>query len=197
MLILSTGVRDKVATSSLVVALLPLSASSAPILLEAVSKPDKVVVHAPLTVDLTTASGSTLAEATTVITKMLTHMPDFLVSKTSEDLLVLSVSLVPSTPRALDLKPLSASSILAVDLAAVLSLPSTSLMVSLLSVARRVLLALPVTLVPLTALIPLNTAALLVRRSVLVVVWVEVTAIMVSALVTRVSRVRTVLSELN
>jgi len=197
MLILSTGVRDKVATSSLELALLPLSASSAPILLEAVSKPDKVVVHAPLTVDLTTASGSTLAEATTVITKMLTHMPDFLVSKTSEDLLVLSVSLVPSTPRALDLKPLSASSILAVDLAAVLSLPSTSLMVSLLSVARRVLLALPVTLVPLTALIPLNTAALLVRRSVLVVVWVEVTAIMVSALVTRVSRGRTVLSELN
>jgi len=197
MLILSTGVRDKVATSSLELALLPLSASSAPILLEAVSKPDKVVVHAPLIVDLTTASGSILAEATTVITKMLTHMPDFLVSKTSEDLLVLSVSLVPSTPRALDLKPLSASSILAVDLAAVLSLPSTSLMVSLLSVARRVLLPLPVTLVPLTALIPLNTAALLVRRSVLVVVWVEVLAIMVSALVTRASRVKTVLSELN
>jgi len=197
MLILSTGVRDKVATSSLELALLPLSASSAPILLEAVSKPDKVVVHAPLTVDLTTASGSTLAEATTVITKMLTHMPDFLVSKTSEDLLVLSVSLVPSTPRALDLKPLSASSILAVDLAAVLSLPSISLMVSLLSVARRVLLPLPVTLVPLTALIPLNTVPLLVRRSVLVVVWVEVLAIMVFALATRASRVRTVLSELN
>jgi hypothetical protein len=44
----------------------------------------------------------------------------------------------------------------------------------------------------LPALILLNTAALLVRRSVLVVVWEEAPAIMVSALVIRASRVRIV-----
>jgi hypothetical protein len=44
----------------------------------------------------------------------------------------------------------------------------------------------------LPALILLNTAALLVRRSVLVVVWEEAPAIMVSALAIRASRVRIV-----
>jgi hypothetical protein len=194
--ILSTGVRDKVATSSLVAALHPLSVNSALVLLEAVSKPDKVVVHAPLIVDLTTASGSTLAETMTVTMKMLTHMPDFLLFKVLVDLLVLSVSLVPLTPRALDLKPLSASSTLAVDLAPALNLPLTS-MVRLLSAVRRVMLAFLVMLVALTAPIPLSTAVPSERRSVLVVVWAEVLAITVFALATRASRVRTVLSELN
>jgi hypothetical protein len=44
----------------------------------------------------------------------------------------------------------------------------------------------------LPALILLNTAALSVRRVVLVVAWEEVLAIMVSALVIRASRVRIV-----
>jgi len=154
------------------------------------------VVHAPLTVDLTTASGSTLAETTTVTTKMLTHMPDFLLFKASEDQLVPSVSLVPSTPRALDLKLLSASSILAVDLALALNLLLIS-MVRLLPAARRVISVFLVMLVASTAPTPLSTAIPSERRSALVVVWVEVLAIMVFALATRVSRVRTALSELN
>jgi len=44
----------------------------------------------------------------------------------------------------------------------------------------------------LPALILLNTAALLVRRAVLVVAWEEVLVIMVFALVIRASRVRIV-----
>jgi len=58
--------------------------------------------------------------------------------------------------------------------------------------ARRVTSAFLVMLVLLTAPIPLNTAALLVRRSALVVAWEEVPAITVSALATRVTRVRIV-----
>jgi len=117
-LILSTGVRDKVAVSSLVPALLPLTTSSALVLLEAVFRLDKVVVHAPLILDLTTASGSIPVPATTVTMKMPTLMLDSPVSKTSEDLQVLSASLVPSTPRMPVLKPLSALSILAVEVVA-------------------------------------------------------------------------------
>jgi len=58
--------------------------------------------------------------------------------------------------------------------------------------ARRVTSAFLVMLVLLTAPTLLNTVALLVRRPALVVVWEEVAAMAVSALVTRVSRVRIV-----
>jgi len=193
-LILSTGVRDKAAVSSLVPALLPLTTSSALVLLEAVFRLDKVVVHAPLILDLTTASGSIPVPATTVTMKMPTLTLDSPVSKTSEDLLKLSVSPVLLTVRALDLKPLSASSIPAVDLAAAPSLLLTLMVVRLLSAARRVMLVLLDTPVSLTAPTPLNTAAPSVRRSAPVVAWVEVAVTLVSALVTRVTRVRTVLS---
>jgi len=47
-------------------------------------------------------------------------------------------------------------------------------------------------LVLLTVPIPLNTVALLVRRPALVVAWEEVAATVVSALATRVTRVRIV-----
>jgi len=54
------------------------------------------------------------------------------------------------------------------------------------------------TVVLLTAPIPLSTAALLVKRSALVVAWVEVLAAMtVFVLVIGVSRVRIAPSELN
>jgi len=188
MLILSTGVRDKVAVSSLVPALLPSTPNSAPVLPELVLIPEEVVVLAPLTADLTTASGSTLTTTMIVTILMLITTLDFPVSKPSEDLLVPSVSLVPSTPRRLVLLPLSASSTLAVDLAAALSLPSM-LVASLLFAPRRVMSVSADMVVSLTAPIPLNTAAPSVRRSAPVVAWVEVPARVVSAPVTRVTRV--------
>jgi len=66
-----------------------------------------------------------------------------------------------------------------------------------LSVARRVTSASVVMLVLSAAPTLLNTAALLVRRSALVDVWVEVVATVESVLVTRVTRVRTVALRLN
>jgi len=154
------------------------------------------VVHAPLIPVLTTASGSTPITTMIARTPMLTTMPDSPVSNHSEEMLVPSVSLVPSTPRVLDLKPLSASSTLAAVLAAALSLPST-LAASLFNAPRRVMSALAVMLVSLTALIPLSTAALLVRRNALVVATVEEPARAVFVSVTRAIRVRIVPFPLN
>jgi len=119
------------------------------------------------------------------------HTLDFPVSKVSVELLVPSASLVPLTPRALDLKPLSASSTLAVDLVAALSLPSVSA-ASLLSAARRVMSVFLVMLVSLTVPIPLNTAVPSESSPALVVAWVEVLATMVSVLARVASRVKTV-----
>jgi len=97
--------------------------SSALVLPEVVSIPVEVVVHAPLILDLTTVSGSTLVTVMIATTLVLLLMLDFLPFKASEDLLVPSASLVLLTLRVLALLPLSASSILAVDLVAVLSSP--------------------------------------------------------------------------
>jgi len=154
------------------------------------------VVHAPLIVVPTTASGSIPTITTIVIIPMLIVMLDFPISNLSEDPPVLSASLVLSTPRRLDLKLLSASSTLAVVLAAALSLPLT-LAASPFFVVRRVMSVLADMLVLLTAPIPLSTAALLVKRSALVVVWVEVLAEAVFVLATRDTRVRIVQSTLN
>jgi len=197
MLILSTGVRDKVAVSSLVPAPHPSTPNSAPALLEVVLRPEEEVVHVLLMPVPTTASGSTPTTTTIARTPMLIAMLDFPVSNHSEDLLALSVSLVPSTPRRLDLKPLSASSTLAVVLAAALSSPLT-LEASPLFVVRRVMSVLADMLVSLTAPIQLNTVPPLVRRYALVVVWAEVAVIAaVSVFATRATRVRIVPSTLN
>jgi len=154
--------------------------SSALVLPEVVSIPVEVVVHAPLILDLTTVSGSTLVTVMIATTLVLLLMLDFLPFKASEDLLVPSASLVLLTLRVLALLPLSASSILAVDLVAVLSSPLV-LVASLLSAPRRVMSAFLAMLVLLTAPIPSNIAPLLVRSLALVVVWVEVLATMVLA----------------
>jgi len=66
-----------------------------------------------------------------------------------------------------------------------------------LSAARRVTSALVDTVVPSAAPTPLSTAALLVLRSVLVDVWVEVVATVESVLATRATRVRIVPLRLN
>jgi len=195
-LILSSGERDKDVVSLPVHALLPASASSAPVLLEVVLTPVVVVVTVLLILDLTTVSGSTPVIVTIVITTMVTLTLDFPLSKVSEDLPNLSALLVPLTPRALDLKPVSASSTLAVDQAAVLSLPLMSV-VSPLPVTPRVTSQSLDTVVSLTAPTQLNTAALSVRESAPVDVWVEVLATVVSVFVTRVLRVRIVPLSLN
>jgi len=124
-------------------------------------------------------------------TPTLLHMLDFPPSKVLEDLLVPSVSLVLLTLGVLDLKPLSASSILAVDLEVAPSLPSV-LVASLLSAAGRITSVFLAMLVSLTAPILLNTAAPSERRPALVTVWVEVLATMVFVSAIGV-RVRTVL----
>jgi len=192
----SSGDKDKDVVSLPVHALPPASASSAPVLLEVVLTPVVVVVTVLLILDLTTVSGSTPVIVTIVITTMVILTLDFPLSKVSEDLLNLSASLVPLTPRALDPKPVSASSTLAVDQAAVLSLPLTSV-VSPLPVTPRVMSQSLDTVVSLTAPTQLNTAALSVRESAPVDVWVEVLATVVSVFVTRVLRVRIVPSSLN
>jgi len=189
--ILTSGVKVKDAVSSLVLALLESLTSSAQVLLEPVLRPEEVAVHAPLILVLTIASGSILSKTMTAIILLLILMLDFPVSKALADLLELSASKVPSTIRMQDLKLLSASSTLAVEAAAVLSLPSM-LVVSLLPVPRRVMSALVDMLVLSIAPTQLNIAALLVKRPVPVVAWVEVLAVMVSVLATRVTRVRIV-----
>jgi len=115
MLIPTTGVKDKVVLSSLVPALPPSSVNSAPLPLEAVLKPEEVVVLALLIVDLITASGFTLLKAMIVTMLMLTPMLDSHLSKALVDWPNLSVSREPLIPRVLVLKPLSASSIPAVE----------------------------------------------------------------------------------
>jgi len=116
MLILSTGVRDKAAVSSLVNALDPLMTSSAH-LLPVLALLLVVVVEAALPMlALITASGSTLAIPMIAIILMLTHMLDSPASKASEETLVQSALPVPLIPRVLDLKPLSALNTPAVDL---------------------------------------------------------------------------------
>jgi len=191
MLILSSGDKDKVVVSLPELALLPVTVNSAPVLLELVLKLVVVVVVVLLILDLTTASGSTPVTVTTVTTQTVTLMLDSPVSKASEDLLNLSVSLVPLTPRVPDPKPVSASSTLAAVQAAMLSLP-LMLVVSLLLVTPRVMSQSLATVVSLTVPTQSNTAVLSARRSAPVDVWVEVLAVMVCALVTRVTRVRTV-----
>jgi len=182
MLIPSSGVKAKDVISSLVPALLLLTANSAPAPPELALELEEVVVHVPLMLDPTTASGSILSKTMIVTTPQPLLMLDFLVSKVSEDLLVPSASLVPSTPRVLDPKPLTASSQHAVDLEAVPSLP-LALEASQLSAARLVVSAFPVMLVLSTAPTLLNTALLMELRPVLVVAWVEVLVKMVSVFV--------------
>jgi len=115
MLIPTPGVKDKVVLSSLVPALLPSSVNSAPLPLEAVLKPEEVVVLALLILDLITASGFTLLKAMIATMLMLTLMLDSPVSKALVDWPNLSASKEPLTPRVPVLKPLSASSIPAVE----------------------------------------------------------------------------------
>jgi hypothetical protein len=121
MLILTTGVKDKVVLSLLVLAPPPNSASSALVPLEAVLRLEEVVVHAPLILDLITASGFTLLKVMIVIMLMLIPMLDSPVSKALVDLLSLNASRELLTPRVPALKPLSASSILAVEAVAALN----------------------------------------------------------------------------
>jgi hypothetical protein len=92
--ILSTGVRDKVAVSSLVPALPHPTANSVPVLLEIVLLLEEVAVHVLRILDLTTVSGSTLSKTTIVTMLMLIPMLDFPLSKALEDLLVPSALLV-------------------------------------------------------------------------------------------------------
>jgi len=184
MLILSSLVKVKAVGSSLVPALLLLIATSAPVLPELALELEEVVVHVLLMLDLTTASLSILSKTMIVTIPQPLLMLDFPVSKASEDLLVLSASLVLLTPRLLAPKPLTASSQHAVDLEAVLNLPS-ALEASQLSAARRVMSAFPVMLVLSTVPTLLNTALLLELRPVLVVAWVEVLAKMVSVFAPR------------
>jgi len=193
MLILSTGVRDKVAISSPDLAPHLAIPNSALDLLEPALRPEEVVVHAPLILDLITASGSILARATTATIPMLIAMLDSPISKLSVEIPVPSASLVPSTARALALKPLSASNMTAAEAVAVLSSLLT-LAASLLSAPRRVMSVSAVTVVLFTALIQLNTAALSVRRSALVVAWEEEPVITVSANAERDTRVKIALS---
>jgi len=138
--ILTSGVKDKVAISSLVPALLESLTSSAQVPLEPALRPEEEVVLAQLIPVLTTASGSTLFKTMTAIILMLILMLDSPVFKVLVELLDLSASKVPLTLRVPDLKPLSASSTLAVEAAAALSLP-LMLVVSLLPVPRRVMSA--------------------------------------------------------
>jgi len=191
MLILSFGVKAKAVTSLLAHALLPASMNSALVLLDLALLLVVVVVAALLILDLITASGFTLVIAMIATTLMPIHMLDFPPSNPSVDLPTLDASPVPLTARVLVPKPLSASSTLAVVPEATLSL-LLILMVRPLLVPRRVRSQSLVTLVPLTALTQLSSAALLVRTTALEDVWVEVNAAtdLVSAI--RVSRVRTV-----
>jgi len=151
-----------------------------------------VVVAALLIPDLTTASGFIPVSAIIVTMIMVTLMPDFQAYKVTVEELVANASKVPLTLRALDLKPLSASSILVVAQEAALNLP-LMLEVSLLLAMLREMSQFPVTLVPLNALIQLSIVVLLEKKSVLVDVWVKVLALMVFVLATMVTRVKIVL----
>jgi len=117
--ILTSGVKAKVVLSSLVLALPPSLANSALVPLELALRPEEVVVHAVLILDQITASGFTLLKVMIAIMLMLIPMLDSPVSKALVDLLSLNASREPLTPRVPALKPLSASSILAVEAVAV------------------------------------------------------------------------------
>jgi len=172
---------------------LPATVNSAPDLLELVLTLVVVVVVVLLILDLTTASGSTPVTVTIVTTLMPILMLDSPVFNLSVDLLVPSVSLVPLTPRVLDPKPVSVSSTLAVAPEALLSSPLMSV-ARLSPVPRKETSLFPDMVVSLTAPTPLSTVPPSVRRSALVDVWVEVLALTVFVLATRVPRVRIVLS---
>jgi len=175
-LILTTGDKDKAATSSSQPALLPLSPMSGALVpLDPVLTLVWVVVAALLIQDLTTVSGfiPTLIGAVTIL--KLNLMPDFPVFKPTEEVPVPSASKVPSTPKLLELKALSASSSLAVALEALLSLP-LMLVVLLLYVVRKGPSLSLVMLVLLTALIQLLTVLLPDPRSAPEDAWVKVLA---------------------
>jgi len=82
---------------------------------------EEVVVHAPLILDLITASGFILLKVMIAIMLMVIPMLDSPVSKALVELPDLNASREPLTPRAPALKPLSASSILAVEAVAALN----------------------------------------------------------------------------
>jgi hypothetical protein len=191
MLILTSGVRVKVAVSLLVLAMLITTMNSALVLLEAALELEEVVVLVLLIKDLITANGFILPRAMTVTMMMVTLMLDFPISKLSEETPVASASLVPLTTRMLVLKPLSASSIPAVEAAVVLNLPSM-LVASLLNVPRRVMSVFLDMVVLLAAPTLLNTAAPLVKSPALVDAWEEVLAKTVSVFAIEDTRVKIV-----
>jgi len=184
------GDKDKVATSLLQNALLPLTPMNGVlVLLEVALSLAWVVVAALLIPDLMVVSGFILTLNGAVTIQVLNRMPDFPLSKPTEEVPVPSASKVLSIPRRLDPKLLSASSTLALAQEALLSL-ALILVVRLLLALRRVVsqsLDMPVSS---TALIQLNTVLPLDKRSAQEDVWVEVLVIMVFALATRVSRAK-------
>jgi hypothetical protein len=121
MLIPTTGVKVKVALSSLVLAPHLSSANSALVPLDNALRLEEVVVLALLILDPITASGFTLLKAMIATMLMLILMLDSPVSKPLEDLPDLNASREPLTLRVPALKPLSASSIPAVEAVATLS----------------------------------------------------------------------------
>jgi len=192
-LILTTGDKDKAATSSPQPVLLkPSLKSGALVLLDPVLTLVWVVVAALLMKDLTAVIGFTpmLIGAVTIL--LLNLMLDFPVFKPTEEVPVPSVSKVPSTLRLLDLKALSASSSLAVAR----ELPRFLLLMlaaSQLNVLRKDPSLYLVMLVLLTALIQLLTALLPDPESAPEDVWVEVAVWMVFANAILATVVKTVL----
>jgi len=119
MLIPTTGVKDKVAVSSLVLALLVSTVNSALVPPEDVLRLEEVVVLALLILDLITANGFIPLIVMIAKIPMPILMLDSQVSKPSEELLELNASRVPLTVNLPVLKPVSASNILAVEVVAV------------------------------------------------------------------------------
>lgn len=112
MLKTSTGVRDKVATSLLDLALLVATANSALVLPENAPTLVSVVVLALLTLDLMVASSSTLTSTITVKVPPLRATPDYLLLNPTVEALVVDASKVLYPAHHL----LTASSSAAVDL---------------------------------------------------------------------------------
>jgi len=121
MLIPTSLVKDKVAVSSLVLALLVSTVNSALVPPEDVLRLEEVVVLALLILDLITANGFIPLIVMIAKIPMPILMLDSQVSKPSEELLELNASRVPLTVNLPVLKPVSASNILAVEVVAVLS----------------------------------------------------------------------------
>jgi len=124
MLMNSTLVKDKVAVSLLVLALLLLTVNGVPAQPEPALTLVEVVVLAKVIPVLIIASSFTLMNNMIARTPVPKAMPDFPLFKLSEEVSEANVSLVLSIPRVLDLKLLSASSPLAQVLEVLLSLPS-------------------------------------------------------------------------